>query len=154
MTEECRIFRDQRTRERLWREHFSDFQHSFDANAATSSLFATSFQRFFSLPSTIRPPRTVAPTTKPALISTKFLMIYCPSKVGAYGIRVNVSVGKSINGVIVPIIWVKSRNSVTRKYFPVINPIPISVSQIANTIMDIFGCTIPNVSLVIVSVAI
>jgi hypothetical protein len=29
-----------------------------------------------------RPPRTVAPTTSPALTRTKFLMMYCPSRVG------------------------------------------------------------------------
>jgi cation-transporting ATPase I len=32
---------------------------------------------------TKRPPRTVPPITMPALISTKFLMMYCPSSVGA-----------------------------------------------------------------------
>jgi len=30
-----------------------------------------------------RPPRTVAPTTIAAAISTRFLMMYCPSSVGA-----------------------------------------------------------------------
>ena len=32
---------------------------------------------------TTRPPRTVAPTTIPAAISTTFLMMYCPSSVGS-----------------------------------------------------------------------
>ena len=32
---------------------------------------------------TTRPPLTVAPITIPALISTTFLMMYCPSSVGA-----------------------------------------------------------------------
>src|SRR6185369_14902939 len=40
-----------------------------------------------------RPPRTVAPTTIAAAISTRFLMMYCPSSVGAYGNLVKVSCG-------------------------------------------------------------
>ena len=60
-------------------------------------------------------------------------------ELGRYGIRVNASVGNNTNGVIVPIIWVKSRNRVTRKYFPIINPSPISVSHIARIFIEISG---------------
>ena len=37
----------------------------------------------YSSSGTIRPPRTVAPITMPALTRTMFLIIYCPSSVGA-----------------------------------------------------------------------
>src|SRR5436309_1589230 len=61
----------------------------------------------------IPPPRTVAPTTIPALISTRFLMMYCPSRVGAHGKRAKTSWGNSAMGVKVPSIWTyrSSRNS-------------------------------------------
>jgi hypothetical protein len=71
--------------------------------------------------------------------STRFLMIYCPSKVGTKGNITKVSAGKRINGVIVPSIWVNKRNRVRRKNNPVINPRPISVSQIARMMIDISG---------------
>jgi len=48
------------------------------------------------------PPLTVAPKTNPALINTKFLIMYCPSKVKPYGKTVHTFSGKMISGNAVP----------------------------------------------------
>ncbi len=53
---------------------------------------------------TSRPPRTVAPITRPALISTKFLMMYCPSSVGTKGTIWKTWSGKRKIGMAVPTI--------------------------------------------------
>jgi len=71
--------------------------------------------------------------TIPEAIITRFLNIYCPSRVGTKGIFLKVTSGNSISGVSVPSICRKSSNRVSRKKNPERSPNPIKVSQVAST---------------------
>ena len=95
---------------------------------------------------TIRPPRTVAPITTLALMSTRFLMMYYPSNVGIKGKTSNVSSGNKTSGVSVPSISTYRRSSVRRGATFVRRPKPIRDSQVANTGKLRDGGTRPKVS--------
>ena len=100
-----------------------------------------------------RPPRTVAPITIPALTSTMFLIMYCPSSVGAYGICAKVSWGKKINGVMVPSICTHSKSRVARMKTPKMSPKPIRHSHVARSKSAVSGAMRPKVSMLMVRVA-
>jgi len=53
--------------------------------------------------------------TRPAVTRTRFLMMYCPSSVGAIGTTVKHFSGKRNRGVTVPSIWSHKRKSVARR---------------------------------------
>jgi hypothetical protein len=91
--------------------------------------------------------------TIPALIRTRFLKIYCPSSVGAYGIWVKTSDGNKKIGVIVPSICTKRSSKTKRLNFPRIKPKPMRDSQVARRIMDTFSGIRPKVRRLIVRVA-
>lgn len=88
-----------------------------------------------------------------ALIGTKFLMMYCPSSVGAYGKALNVSAGNRIRGIMVPGIWTKSRRRVTRSNRPLSRPRPMSDSQAARSGKLTVGPMTPKLSRLMVRVA-
>src|ERR1700722_14880111 len=81
----------------------------------------------------ILPPEVVAPTTIAADIKTTFLMMYCPSSVGAYGKCFQVSEGKKSNGRNVPGSCRKSKRRVLRRNLPERRPTPITHSHEART---------------------
>ena len=118
-------------------------------------LISFSLKSFFTLGfATSAPPFTVAPITIPAEISTQFFMMYWPKSVGTNKVSVHVSSLKIISGRHAPIIWKYRRNNVRGIHLWSINPTPIIHSSEPKIPMAIRGGIFPNVSQVMVLVAI
>jgi hypothetical protein len=102
---------------------------------------------------TMAPPRSIPPRARPAETSTRFLMMYCPSSVGAQKPWVKSSLWKRNKGMNVPVICKKSSPRVSRIATLRMSPSPMMDSQAASTAMATWGGTRPNVSTSIVRVA-
>jgi len=83
-----------------------------------------------------------------------FFTMYWPNNVNPKGAVVNVSSGKNKNGVNVRNICTIAKFKAVLLNKPSINKTPMTVSQIANKIMDTSGAIVASVSLEIVSKAI
>lgn len=87
-------------------------------------------------------------------MSTKFLMIYCPSKVGTNSEWLKVSCGKKSRGKKVPAIYRYNRINVNLSQALEIRPSPMMHSQTASIGIEKPGLTSPKVSISMVRPAI
>ena len=82
-----------------------------------------------------------------------FFTMYCPNNVSPKGASVNVSSGKNKKGVNVRTMCTMARFNAALLNKPTINKKPMTVSQIANKMMETLDVNIPSVSSEIVSKA-
>lgn len=88
-----------------------------------------------------------------AQIMIRFFMIYCPTRVKAYGDAVNETSLKKKSGMNVQTMCAINTQNITRFHFPKASNRPKIVSQIANKTIEICVGMSPNVIRQIVSFA-